>query len=88
MTGIYNIPIPKGVILSVDDPIMKKQLIEDFAPDGKKSKEYQPTATLIAANFVNMNFKDTQAPEMLLKKRADIKCTILHIHMHILYTSH
>jgi len=37
--------------------------------DGKKSKEYQPTAALIAADFVNMHFKDTQVREMLIKKQ-------------------
>ena len=34
----------------------------------------------MATDFVNMHFKDTQVPEMLLKKRADIQCTIVHIH--------
>jgi len=44
--------------------------------DGKKSKEYQPTAALMAADFVNMHFNDTQVPEMLIKRRGS---NVLHM---------
>ena len=104
-----NMHIPKvkpGVILSgpflIDDPVVKKQFIEDFAReavgiemegsylfgaakrttthliivkavcdfgDGKKSKEYQPTAAYLAANLIKDSFSNPQVAKMLKKSR-------------------
>jgi len=40
----------------------------DFG-DGKKSKEYQPTAALMAANFVNKRLSDSDVPKMLNRRK-------------------
>ena len=41
----------------------------DFG-DGKKSKEYQPTAALLAADLIKYSFSNPQVAEMLKKRRS------------------